>query len=208
MKMDPKIEARQLLDDYNLWRMQTSSIIKKRSEGAFINFFKSNPERIELLQETAIWCRSKGIDPRLWIYLLFRARKWMFSPQLNKSHLMSEKMAERYPDISVTALDGYRKYIQIQSGKDDLPFDPNWEISPGAEAVKRTYASYNDYARCMRESLDTTLGYHPKSPTCISCPLANDCSNQLRKLIPEFDIVALRAGKITPAQAKAAVSND
>lgn len=117
---------------------------------------------------------------------------------------MSERMVGRYEQMASKALDGYRFHL-LAEYKKDRPYDPNWEMSPLSEAIKKRYASIGDAQRCMRETLERTLGFHPKSGTCQSCPLRQQCAEQLQKMIPEFDIVALREGKISPEEAQARV---
>lgn len=154
--------------------------------------------------DTAEWCRSREIDPRLWIYLLFRARMWTWAPQLAAHHLMSEKMISRYEKLSERALNGYRDHVS--SGKTKSKYDPNWQLTASVEALKRLYSQNGDVQRCMRESIDKTLGYHPKSSTCQVCPIQQQCSQQLVQLV-DFDILALRRGDITPEQARAGMKN-
>lgn len=199
-------EARVLFADYNRWRLQTSSIEKKRSEGVFVRTFKETPERLALFQKLALWCRDRGLDPRLWVYLLFRSRAWTFPPPLLENHFLSERMVPKYHKMADRALDGYRRHLRDYYGK-NTPFDPNWEISAYSEAMKERYASYGDQDRCVRETVDNTLGFHPKSPVCVVCPARSICLQQLRQLIPEFDILALREGRISPETAKLAVLN-
>lgn len=200
MRTEPQI----LLDDYNRWRLQTGALEARRQSGQFVRSFKETPERLQLFTDMAIWCRTHKIDPRLWIYLLFRARAWTFAPQLLPGHLMSKKMLTRYPGLAEKALTGYRYHIQ-DAYATEAPFDPNWELSSGTEMLKSRYQALGDHQRCMRETVDRTMGFHPKSTPCQSCPIRRQCAEQLQKLIPEFDIVALRNGDITVEQAKASV---
>jgi hypothetical protein len=199
--MDSKQEARVLFSDYNRWRLQTGGIERRRAEGGFIGVFKETPERLALFEATAKWCREKKIDPRLWIYLLFRARSWSYAPRMEPGHLMSENMLERYESLSRRALDGYR----AATTKTQRHFDPNVDISHAAEALKRQYAAQGQQQRCMRETLERTLGYHPKSSTCLACPMRGPCERQLAALAPEFDIVMLRRGEISVETARRAV---
>lgn len=204
--MDEHKEARTLLGDYNRWRLHTASVEKIRQQGGWVRTFKENPERLAMFAQMASWCRERSFDPRLWIYILFRSRAWMFAPQLSPSHLMSEKMAQRYDKLTERSLDGYRGQI-LSEGKQKKTLDPNVDLIPSAEKTKQRYAEYGQPDLCMRDTLSFTLGFHPKSEICQQCSLQAACKKQLGQLVPEFDLIALREGKITVEQAKAAVVN-
>ena len=207
--MDPSIEreARSLFEDYNRFRLQTSAIAKLRSLGKFVRPLKlepkGQPSRLPIMVEMVEWCRAQGIDPRLWLYLLFRRRRWLHAPLLARSHLCSEKMVDGYHAAAHRALDGYR--FQLLEHRPQRPFDPNVDLSYAAEAAQRRFQQANDPYRCMSETVERTLGWHPQSRACKVCPIAKACQDNLRALVPEFDLVALREGRITPEAAQAAV---
>lgn len=214
MNDQQKNEALQLLHDYNRWRAQTGNIAEKRRQGIWlggpikaqrVRNGKVIEDRLPLFAQTAAWCKERGIDPRLWIYLLFRARLWTFPPQLNASHLMSEKMIGRYEQLAKRSLDCYRTELQYEheAKMGGRPFDPHRDISKGNEILKRRYLDMNQSERCMRETLERTFGFHPKSDVCTICPLRLSCERQLRDLVPAFDIVALRRGEISVDAARA-----
>lgn len=202
--MDAKKEARTLFHDFNRWRKQTAFAEKIRAEGKFYSNYKETPERLEIFEDLAVWCRGHQIDPRLWVYILFKARSWMFPPKLQASHLKSDNILKRYEKLTTSSLDGYRTHILREYGDIELAFDPNWEISFYAEAIKKKYTEQGDYTRCMREIFENTLGYHPKSNVCQKCPVRKQCEFELRRFV-DFDIMSLRRGDITPAQARAQI---
>lgn len=53
------------------------------------------------------------------------------------------------------------------------------------EAKKRFYANRKQLEVCLN-SIDSTLGYHPKSQYCQSCPLAGECMQQTNKLFSQL----------------------
>lgn len=191
--------------DFQRYRLQTASIQKVRANAGWARMHKETPERLQLFEQTASWCRERQIDPRLWIYNLFRSRSWTFPPQLQANHLMSENLIPKYERLGYQVLDGYRE--RFTPKKKGPPFDPHVDISFTAEALKKLYQSQGDQARCLRETTDRTLGWHPKSSTCMTCPLAMQCRENLAKLV-DFDIVGLREGRLTVEEAKAVVRGD
>lgn len=204
--MDAKQEARRLFQEYNSWRLQTGGLEKRRAEGKYVGAFKETPERVQIFLDMAAWCREQSIDPRLWLYLLFRSRGWTFAPQMTPSHLQSKTMIPRYARFMEHGnLDGYRLHVVQTQKHVTEKFDPNWEISYTVEALKDRYLALGQAQRCMRETLERTYGYHPKSKVCNVCPLRQQCALQLQRLVPEFDIIALRDGKMSPAEAQSKV---
>ena len=196
--------AIRLFNDYRIWWLQTANIQRRREQHP-IRMHKQTEERVALFEKVVKWCQERELDPRLWLYCLFRSRRWSFAPKLQEGHLMSENMVSRYERmVKKECLDGYRQYLYTPKPEDD--FDPNRDISPAAEAMKARYAKYNQRVRCMLETLETTFGYHPKSPVCQACPMKVECSSRLEQLVG-FNIQALREGKITAAEARAQVGN-
>jgi hypothetical protein len=180
--------------------MQTANVQKQRERHP-ISLHKQTDERVELFEKMIAWCRLRELDPRLYLYVLFKARMWTFAPQLREGHLMSEKMVSRYQKMTEKdCLDGYRQYVYTE--KPEFVLDPNKDIIPRAEAMKQRYRNYGQFERCMVETPETTFGFHPKSPTCAACPIQAECKNRLSGLV-SFDIQALREGKITVEQARA-----
>jgi hypothetical protein len=154
-----------------------------------------------LFEDMAIWCRERGIDPRLWLYGLFRVRRWLAAPRLTRSNLMSEKMIPKYN--ALTLLDGYR--LRLRREQDNHTsgdaYDPNRDLNTTIESRKQYYVGSGQADRCMREMMET-LGFHPKSSACLRCPEKMNCRMKLEALV-DFDIIALRNGAITQAQAMA-----
>lgn len=190
-------EAIKLFNAYRVWWLQTSNIQKRREERP-INLHKQTEERVQLFQKLITWCGERELDPRLYLYSLFRGRRWLFAPQLREGHLMSENMISRYKKmVEKECLGGYRQFLDVAE-----EFDPNRDMTPSVEALKSRYLKYGQADRCMLETPATTFGYHPKSPLCQTCPLRIECENRLQSLVG-FDIQALRRGEITADQARA-----
>ena len=196
--------AMKLFLDFNHYRFQTSNIAAKRARGEFVRGFKPTADRLALFEEVIVWCRERGIDPRLWIYMLFRGRSWSFAPSLTKGSLMSENMIKKYNKLDDRDyLDGYRRHIDDDLERTDPnAWDPNRDINHSVEALKARYAEKRDHDRCIREIFARTLGYHPKSAVCRACPYGDVCAKQLVGYV-DFDIMALRLGEITAEVAKA-----
>ena len=199
--MDPNDEAVRLFNAYRGWWLQTSNIQARRQKHP-VTPHKMTPERLELFRDMVYFCREKKLDPRLWLYLLFRVRRWTFAPRLTRGCLLSEKMVSRYNRmIAKECLDGYRR---ITYQKDTLDFDPNRDLSSRAEALKLRYEKYSEKERCMLETPDRTYGFHPESKVCQRCLIRQECLQNLQNMV-SFDILALREGRITADQAKATV---
>ena len=201
-----KDEAAKLFLDYNAYRLQTLSIQTRRDRGEYVNSYKLTLDRLNLFLEMAEWCRERQLDPRLWLYVLFRARKWTFPPQLKKSHLCSKNMIERYKKVAEKDyLDGYRAKLLDEQTETATDFDPNRDLNHSTEGLKKWFLEKHLEQKCMSESFVRTLGFHPKSLHCANCALREPCAKQLIDFV-DFDIMALRRGEITAAQAKAQAS--
>lgn len=188
-------EEERLFGAYNTWRLQTASVTSK----PFRRTLASKPERLRLMGRMAAWCRERDLDPRLWLYWLFRSRKWMFAPKLEPGVLMTSnpKMIERYRwMVDRKCLDGYRLNRDRPAA-----IDPNVDLVGAAEDQKRAHRRHGQSHICMRETPVTTYGFHPKSKTCVECPIANECATNLRRLVG-FDIIALREGRMSVAEAR------
>jgi hypothetical protein len=199
--MEQRAEVRQLWSDYTTYWLQTSNIQKLRASGRPVRSPKLTPDRYKLFEQLYDWCVERELDPRLWLFILFRSRRWMFAPQLSPGHLMSEKLlaSGRYQKVVESgALDGYRLYTKgPQKGA-----DPNRDVIHGAEQRKRVYLKNGQANLCMALIMSDTYGYHPKSQWCQKCPKKVECQNLLQRLV-KFDILALRRGEITAEEARA-----
>lgn len=191
-------EPTQLFQDYVDYWFMTGNVQDARSQGRYLRAHKATSDRLELLREMADWCRTRGIDPRRWLYLLFRSRKWRFAPKLQAGHLMSENMVERYHKMN--GLDGYRCWLQKEHGAAGRrDYDPNRDLNTTIEARKRYYVESAQADRCVREMVDM-LGFHPRSGVCVACPRKEPCKKHLERFV-DFDIIALREGRLTAEQA-------
>lgn len=197
-------EVRNLWTDYTTYWLQTSNVQKARESGKPIRPPKLTQERYQLFCQLHDWCELKGVDPRLWLFALFRSRRWMFSPQLLPGHLMSDRFLSggKYQRVLERgALDGYR----LQKNGVQKGLDPNKDIIPGAEQRKRIYLQNGQANLCMMMAMSDTYGFHPESKWCRQCPRQVDCQNRLQSLV-SFDILALRRGEMTVEQARASAN--
>ncbi len=193
-----------LLNDYNHYRFQTTSIRNKSARGAYITSvgasLLSRPKYLEALEAMAAWCDDHNIDPRHWLHSLFACRQWMYSPP--PKHLTSAKHLKRYQTMGEAP--EYRARIAAeQHAIDDAAgrvFNWGRDISHGAELLKIRYVSHlQSPGRCM-SAMAETFGYHPKSRTCMKCPIAIACNAMLQSKV-NYDILAVRQGAMTPQQA-------
>jgi hypothetical protein len=191
--------AKVLFDDYNRYMFKTRRVQKQRAQG-FRNPYKWNAERMQLFADLDLWCAERGISSRLWVYGLFALRAWLFGPPLDKRHLCSEKLIPKFQRISERALDGYRSQVNPVAAAPD----PNVEIVEAIEKRKALFLRDGRASDCMRD-LPSTYCYHPRSQHCKTCPVQMECRAELRLYITDFDILALREGKITVEEVRAAL---
>lgn len=192
--------AAKLLEDYNYYRAYTRHVKELTDQGRRIKNVVATPERLRVLEELCGWCRSRRIDPRLWLYTLFQARQWLFAPKFEQ--LMSEKHIVRYRNAS--NLDFYHRRMREEAtarrAQAGDVFDRNRDISPSVESLKRVYLAKDRPEQCMAAMEAETYGFHPRSLVCGRCRLAKQCETKLRELVV-FDIIALRRGEITAEEA-------
>jgi len=197
--------AEQLFYDYSYYRKHTLYLKKIMQEKPFLQSLKPTKQRLELLTKMVEWCGKKNIDPDLWLFSLFVVRRWKYAPRLAESHLLSEKHVEKFGKYKTSLQNNafYRKYLESKKASeppDDSNFDPNRDLSSSAEYAKRRYLLFQDSKTCMAQMYTETFGYHPKSMYCVYCPIKQKCCEKLMSLV-NFDIVALRLGKITAREA-------
>ncbi len=193
------MQVENLFDAYRRWWLQTTHI-QRMKESHPVNLPKLTDERRILFEDLIQWCKTQSIDPRLWLYCLFRRRRWQYAPKMSRGHLLSDKMVPHYREMmDKQTLDGYRKFVQLE--KAESPLDPNRDIIPMAEAMKSRFKKYGQVDRCFLESPSITFGYHPKSDHCVNCSMSEECKVQLKSLV-NFDILALRRGDISAKEAR------
>lgn len=193
--MDRATEIAQLFRLYNRWFAETSYAQSNRYR---VRGFKLTPARKKLFNDLIDWCKARQINPRIWIYLLFRTRRWAHAVPLKPEHLMSERMIERYRKIDGLAAYDYDRRRNDES---EAQYDPNRDVTSTTESIKAEYLAAGAAQRCMRQMFVETLGYHPKSQVCARCPVKDECRAMLVSSM-NFDVMALRKGKITSAAAK------
>lgn len=194
-----------LLADYNYYRRQTRATHIQESDGIPFRPNSLNAKNRKIVDELIVWCREHMIEPRYWIYFLFKVRNWHYQPKLEAGHLQSKKMLEKHQKRKST---GYglsffakrRRATASEEFTDTEAFDPNRDTDPTIERQKKQYLENGQSALCLTATQDT-LGYHPQSKTCAACPMAGECAIQLQSMMP-FPIISLRAGLITSEEAK------
>lgn len=174
-----------LLGDYNFWRSQCQWIINRRSVHRVADFVPTD-ERLELLTTMAAWCGARELDPRLWLFILFRAGRWFKPPPLDERGLMNERFVGAYQDA--TCLDAYRRHVVPQSVAS--AFDAMIDLAPANEFRKERLVQLGMQQRCL-DQISSTLGYHPNSAACRRCPLNRECVVQTQAAFGE-DILQRR----------------
>ena len=200
-------EAAKLFIDYNIYRAQTSALQKARAKNGVARRYKPTIKRLEFFSELIVWCRQRSLDPRLWLYHLFRSKMWMWPPPLEpltkaRGHFFSEKSIPKYEKLlRMNILDGYAGRLYEKPPPENA-FDPNRDISIPVEQQKQNYVDTFQTERCMLEMHVTTFGFHPKSSVCERCPAKVECARHLVGFV-SFDIMALRRGDISSFEAQA-----
>jgi hypothetical protein len=194
-----------LLEDYNVYRSQTQHFWNLTLEGKpwMTKPLSPTVKRLQLLSEMSEWCAAKGLEPRLWLLVLFKSRSWRFPPKCEASHLQSEKLIPKYR--SARGLGFFEQRVRntaTRASEGASSPDPNRDLAPAVEGLKRRYAESDQRQRCMDEATIRTHGYHPASAVCQSCPLAGPCAISLQSEV-KFDVQGLRSGAISIQQAAA-----
>lgn len=202
-----------LLDDLNDYRARTHYLSQIRAGKPFMASF--GKRALPHLSAMDDWCVARGIDSRRWLYWLFHRTNFRFAPRIAYLIPNPKKEAEaieRFSTLRDTPYLAQRLHRDFAREKlhSGVGFDPNRDMSPMAENLKRRYLGMGEPERCMDQmfanSPDThpTWGYHPKSVACHRCPLAQACMAKLRAAVHGFDPVALRSGTMTLEQAQIA----
>jgi len=201
------VDAQVLLSDYNYYRNHTHAIQKSK----FKRELKADSEKLQALAAMASFCESHSADPRLWLYMLFKSKNWLYSPKFTQLVPKQKKTinSNLLKYLNLTDVPLFRKRVsdQISSAKQvsGKIFDPNHDISLSAESLKRRYLGAGDVERCMSETRTLTFGYHPRSLICARCPIATKCEAAIKDWVG-FDISALRRDEITTQQAQQLVA--
>lgn len=190
-----------LLGDWNVYQLQTFHAQDRINRGLFVGRRKANADNLGQMEKLIAWCRLRHVEPRLWLFFLFKSRQWKFPPKFDDGNMLSEKQLAKYRALK-TGLGFFRRRTGASALEgDDAEFDPNRDMAPHAEALKQRYLAEGQIQRCLDETLVNTLGYHPRSPICGCCPAAYECAVRLEGMLP-FPILALRAGRISQREAE------
>jgi len=192
--------AAQLLADWSYYRTLTKHYHTLQGQGARFGAKKMTTELRTLMEELISWCREKHLEPRLWLFSLFKNRGWQGAPQLLRGHLLSDKQVPRYRRMSGIGFFGRRMRATAKDAAQEEFFDPNRDTAPAVEALKRSFVGKPQ--ECLNQVLDRTLGFHPKSTVCLSCTVKTKCSIKIQGYVM-FDIIALRKGELSSGDAAA-----
>lgn len=197
------IDVRQLFEDYIFFRDQTSYYKSIKAKHPYVKDMKPTQERLAVLEEMAEWCKEKGIPPRQWLFSLFVVRAWNYAPSLSRPHLLSKKQLKRYSNINFDFYSSYiRKLENLKKlASSETGFDPNTDISQTTEQAKQYCLRMGGPEECRKSMLTDTFGFHPDSSVCRACPDSKACLEELQGHL-DFDILALRSGRLTVQEAK------
>lgn len=195
---------RQLFSDYCHYRRQTAHFQNLRNRGAHLKDPRFTEAHRQVLEELVSWCRGKLVPPRQWLYYLFARRRWLFPPGCNRANLLSEKALPGYAGWK--GYDFFQKRLCETANATEAvglehSWDPNRDLSYGVELLKGSLVARGQVDRCRVGISSQTYGYHPRSHVCKSCSAQVACAQELIGLV-HFDILALRRGEITSAQAQ------
>jgi hypothetical protein len=204
------MELQSILDDYNYYRSYTAHVQQIRAKGGYVRQLQmrtKKEDRQPLFQAMVDFCQEYRLDPKLWLYLLFKIRGWRAAPRVDqlvpKSRKTLQKNLELYADLSDLPL--FQKYRhekqQTAAVQNGTAWDVNRDIGYSTEALKRRYINEGDAERCLSELEERTYGFHPRSLVCARCPLKTECTQKLEAKFGAH-IVPLRRGDITIQQAQ------
>lgn len=196
--------AEQLFQDYDQYRLHTTHYRATLKRKGHMRSPKKTSERMQQLQKLIDFCTTNDLEPRLYLYSLFKARHWNYAPLWHQlvpgSKATQKKAIARYKALTSVPMFAERlEREHVQNS--EVPYDPNRDINQSVENIKRRYLANYNTDRCMAEMQTVTLGYHPRSIVCARCPVAQECERKLRSSVP-FDIIALRRGDLSLDQAK------
>jgi len=195
---------RQLFLDYCHYRRQTAHFQQLRNRGVRLRDPKFSEAHRGALEGMERWCRGKLIPPRQWLYYLFARRRWLYPLACDRGNLCSEKAFSGYS--------GWKEYSAFQKRLQETTnaaeavglehsWDPNRDLNRGVEMLKESFVARGQIDRCLVGIHSQTYGYHPRSHICTRCPGQAACAQTLARSV-NFDILALRRGEITSAQAQ------
>jgi hypothetical protein len=182
--------VRLCIDDYNVYRAQTKYFHDNVDTQPWLaRPATASPARMKLFGDMVSWCRERNLEPRLWLFSLFKARAWRFPPKAAPGVLMSGNLIPKYRALK--GLGVFKKRVFVSTSMEHKT-DPNVDLIYAVETIKRRYAASGQHERCMEEAMVRTMGFHPLSPICAGCPVSGDCAIRLSGLV-SFDIIGARA---------------
>lgn len=205
------MEPQQILDDYNYYRSFTTHVRSLRAQGQPIADVKmrtkKGEDRTPYFEGMLSFCDEHKLDPKVWLYLLFKIRKWQAAPRFHQLVPKSKKTLQKnlglYADLRDLPLfrqnrEAQRVTAEAETGEG---WDVNRDIGFSTEALKRRYLNEGDAERCLSEMEIRTYGYHPRSLVCARCPIAQRCAQQVEVKYGTH-MLSLRRGEITSRQAQ------
>ena len=189
------MEPQQILDDYNYYRSFTTHVRSLRAQGQPIADVKmrtkKGDDRTPYFAGMIDFCQEHSLDPKVWLYLLFKIRKWQAAPRFHQLVPKSKKTLQKNREAKRATAEA----------ENSTGWDVNRDIGFSTEALKRRYLNEGDAERCLSEMEIRTHGYHPKSLVCVRCPIAQRCMQQVETRYGAH-MVSLRRGEITSRQAQ------
>jgi len=206
---EPRLQT--LLNDFNDYRSRTEYQARIRAKRPIHSVGRE--KAYPFLAAMDSWCIAHGVDSRRWLYWLFARTNFRYAPKLaclkpsakNEVQALGKYLALKHTPLFSDRLYHEQAHKRLHDGE---TFSANRDLSPMAEALKRRYLAAGEPERCMAEMFNArpdahpTWGYHPKSTTCVRCPLAASCAAKLRAAVPAFDPIAVRSGAMTLAEAQ------
>jgi len=162
----------------------------------------AKPTTMHIYKNLIDFLQEHGINNwYLYFYCLYEYHEWKVA--WNPRSCANEKCLQMY----LTMKD---KCQQIIDGKE--PVKINYQTSrwintfDHIEKTKKRYIDSGRHQLCMKNT-DDTLGYHPLSNVCLSCPIQNQCASAIYtyfKIITksDLDIIKLRNLDVTVTEAK------
>jgi hypothetical protein len=182
----------QILDDYNYYRAYTARVQEVKARGGYVGQgemqTKKGEDRAPYFERMLSFCGEHNLDPKVWLYLLFKIRKWQAAPRF---HQLVTPLFQKKQEAQ-------RSMEMVESG---ASWDVNRDIGFSTEALKRRYLNAGDADRCLNEMAERTFGFHPKSLVCARCPIAQRCKQQVETQYGAH-MISLRRGEITTQQAQ------
>jgi hypothetical protein len=131
--------------------------------------------RVRLLDFVRIFLLADvfGVHPSAYVFGSFEFLRWSSIPSFKV--LTSPQSVGTFQNNQFWLQPAWADSVEIVSE----PVDPNLDILPIRESLKRMIENRDD---CRRSLLDTG-GFHPDSILCQACELADGCAQELNEIV-------------------------